>query len=615
MKKSNDKALVLRVSLYLFTDIVLIQLSLLFSLLLRYEFSTEALRESGFLANCLKLSLFYTPTSILIFTTFKLYTCLWEYAGADELKNICLAVLISNICLSVFSIIPGCSLPRSAPIINCFILIALLSLTRFGFKSFFHVSKKQRQPQTPTMIIGAGSAGSLILKDLQSSKLSTNKVVCIIDDDKSKHGTYLSGVKIVGGRESIERYAKLYGITDIIIAIPTISAAEKRDIIQICQNTNCRVKTLPGIYQLASGQVSMQSVRDVQVEDLLGREKVEVDLSEIGKTLEGKTVLVTGGGGSIGSELCRQVSGFNIKKLIIFDIYENNAYEIQQELIRKHPSLDLEVCIGSVRDRERVEEIFSKYHPDFVCHAAAHKHVPLMENSPAEAIKNNIFGTYNVATAADKYSAENFILISTDKAVNPTNIMGATKRVCEMIVQTIGKTSKTKFAAVRFGNVLASNGSVIPLFRNQIREGGPVTVTHQDIYRYFMTIPEAVMLVLQACAYAKDGEIFVLDMGEPVRIADLARNMIRLSGLVPDVDIKIKFTGLRPGEKLFEELLTNDERLSMTPNKLIFVGHFEDFDRNRLSEALETLRGATTNDPETIKTLLQGVVPTYLPTK
>ena len=613
MKKLNDKSFLLRITYFVIIDILTVQASLLLSLFLRFELNVDALKYSGYVANYFRISPVYTISTIVLFALFRLYTSLWKYAGTSEVRNICLSAFTSNLCLFILNRIPGCNLPRSIPVINCLVLVALLALIRFSYKTVSRLGCRHKFKRRPTMLIGAGSAGALILKDLQSSKLSCNKVLCIIDDDKSKRGTYLSGVKVVGGREDIERFARLYRVTDIIIAIPTVSAADKRELLTICQKTGCRVQTLPGIYQLASGQVSLQNIRDIQVEDLLGRDKVDVDLSEIGKTLCGKTVLVTGGGGSIGSELCRQVAKFNIKKLIIFDIYENNAYDIQQELRRKCPELDMDVCIGSVRDKHRVEEIFERYRPDFVCHAAAHKHVPLMEDSPAEAIKNNVFGTYNVAMAADKYRSENFILISTDKAVNPTNVMGATKRICEMIVQTVGKTSETKFAAVRFGNVLASNGSVIPLFRSQIKEGGPVTITHKDIIRYFMTISEAVTLVLQACAYARDGEIFVLDMGEPVRIDDLARNMIKLSGLEPDVDIKVVYTGLRPGEKLYEELLMKDEGLSVTPNKLIFVGHFEDFDKDLLSSALEKLAEVKDNDREAVKSLLREIVPTYKP--
>ncbi len=613
MKQKQGTIRFLRILYFVIIDVIMLQAALLLALLLRYELHMDVLKYSGFVSNYVRIAPIYTVSSIALFAVFRLYTSLWKYAGSDEIRNICLSAFTSNVCLFILSQIPGCSLPRSIPIINFFTLVASLVFVRFGYKLLSRAGKRNRQERRPTMLVGAGSGGALILKDLQSSKLSCNKVVCIIDDDKSKHGTYLSGVKVVGGRHAIERYAHLYGITDIILAIPTVSATDKREILELCQRTGCKVKTLPGIYQLASGQVNLQQIRDIQIEDLLGRDKVDVDLSEIGKTLEGKTVLVTGGGGSIGSELCRQVAKFNIKKLIIFDIYENNAYDIQQELHRKCPELDMNVCIGSVRDKHRVEEIFSLYRPDFVCHAAAHKHVPLMEDSPAEAIKNNVFGTYNVALAADKYGAENFILISTDKAVNPTNVMGATKRICEMIVQTVGNTSKTKFAAVRFGNVLASNGSVIPLFQRQIKEGGPVTITHKDIIRYFMTIPEAVTLVLQACAYARDGEIFVLDMGEPVKIDDLARNMIKLSGLEPDVDIKVVYTGLRPGEKLYEELLMKDEGLSVTPNKLIFVGHFEDFDREKLLNDLDRLANVKDNDKDAVKSLLCEIVPTFKP--
>ncbi|MBQ7889138.1 MAG: polysaccharide biosynthesis protein [Erysipelotrichaceae bacterium] len=608
-----DKVRAMRVLSLVVVDAILINAAVLGSLLLRFEFSFVNLELSGFVPNYMKLAPFYTVFTLLIFTTFRLYHSLWAYAGIDELRNICAASLTSGIGLYVISKLSGILLPRSLPVITILVMTTLVGSGRFGYRVLRRFRDASREEKQPTLLIGAGAAGSLVLRDLQNSNHSKNKVLCIIDDDPSKHGTYLLGVKVVGGREKIVEMVEKYQIKDIILAMPAASPSQKRAIIALCQKTRCRIQTLPGIYQLASGQVSIQQIRNVEVEDLLGREKVNVDETEIGEKLKDKVILVTGGGGSIGSELCRQVARKSIKKLIIFDIYENNAYDIQQELRRTCPDLDLEVCIGSVRDEKRVNAIFEKYRPDVVCHAAAHKHVPLMEDSPAEAIKNNVFGTYNVACAADKYQAENFLLISTDKAVNPTNIMGASKRICEMIIQTLSKTSKTRFAAVRFGNVLGSNGSVIPLFRKQIAAGGPVTVTHKDIIRYFMTISEAVSLVLQACVYAKEGEVFVLDMGDPVRIDDLARNMIRLSGLEPDVDIKIEYTGLRPGEKLYEELLMQDEGLDTTPNQLIFIGHFNDFDHDVLMHSLEELKEACEHHPDSMKELVKKIVPTYHP--
>lgn len=615
MKIICDKVRGLRVLSLVVVDAVFINTAVLLSLIIRFEFSMQSLVESGFAENYFVMAPIYTIAAIGVFTLLRLYRSLWAYASIDELRNICGAVLVSSGLLWLLCLILDKPLPRSIPVMNFLLLLMLAAGVRYAYRFLRLFRARPQSSQTPTMLIGAGAGGSLVMRDLQTSNQSHNKVVCVIDDDVNKHGTYLRGVKVVGGRDKIVEYAEKYQIADIILAIPTASPGEKRAIVALCQQTNCRIRTLPGLYQIASGQVSVQQLRDVQVEDLLGREKVNVDEAGIGLALEDKTILVTGGGGSIGSELCRQVARHGICKLIIFDIYENNAYDIQQELRYTHPELDMEVCIGSVQDEKRVDDIFRKYHPDVVCHAAAHKHVPLMEDSPAEAIKNNVFGTYNVALAADRYGAESFTLISSDKAVNPTNIMGASKRICEMIVQTMGKTSKTRFAAVRFGNVLGSNGSVIPLFKKQIQMGGPVTVTHKDIIRYFMTISEAVSLVLQACVYAQDGEVFVLDMGEPVRIDDLARNMIRLSGFEPDVDIKIRYTGLRPGEKLYEELLMKDEGLETTPNHLIYVGHFNDFDRKSLIDSLEELRGVCENEPDNVRILVKRLVCTYHPTE
>ena len=608
-----DRVRSLRVASLLVFDIILINFSVLASLLLRFEFSIANLEESTFVEQYFSIALIYTVVSLVIFAIFRLYRSLWEYASIDELRNIALAVFFSNVFLVLISKCMDVYLPRSLPILNFLILLCGVTVFRFTYRTARRVRNHLQTEQRPTMLIGAGAGGSLVLRDLKNSDHSQNKVVCVIDDDPQKQGTFLSGVKVVGTRKDIPEMAQKYGIKDIILAIPTASAKVKREIVEICQKTDCKLQILPGIYQLASGQINVQPIRDVQVEDLLGREKVQVDNSEIGQALNGKTILITGGGGSIGSELCRQVAQYDIKRLIIFDIYENNAYEIQQELKRNYPDLDLVVLIGSVRDEKRVNDVFRRYRPDVVCHAAAHKHVPLMEDSPAESIKNNVFGTYNVAKAADCYGAESFTLISSDKAVNPTNIMGASKRICEMIVQTMGKTSKTRFAAVRFGNVLGSNGSVIPLFKKQIAAGGPVTVTHKDIIRYFMTIPEAVSLVLQACVYAQDGEVFVLDMGEPVRIDDLARNMIRLSGLEPDVDMEVVYTGLRPGEKLFEELLMQDEGLEKTPNELIYIGHFNDFNKDELMTALDELNTACIEDPENIRSVVVRLVRTYRP--
>lgn len=451
----------------------------------------------------------------------------------------------------------------------------------------------------------------MVLREFRYSAHSENKVVCVIDDDRSKWGSFIQGVKIVGGKESIVSAAEKYNVEEIILAIPSASRRQKLDILEICHATGCKLRTLPGLYQLANGEVSIQKIREVDIEDLLGRDIVKIDLNEVAGYIKDKVVLVTGGGGSIGSELCRQAATQKPKTLIIFDIYENNAYELQMELRRQHPELNLVVLIGSVRDKGRVDYVFDKYRPDIVCHAAAHKHVPLMEDSPLEAIKNNVFGTYNVAEAADRYGARRMILVSTDKAVNPTNVMGASKRICEMVVQMWNGRSKTEYVAVRFGNVLGSAGSVIPLFRRQIKEGGPVTVTDKNVIRYFMTIPEAVQLIFQAGAYAKGGEIFVLDMGEPVRIDDLARNMIRLSGLEPDLDIPIVYTGLRPGEKLYEELLLSGEGMQKTANDLIYIGGEAPFDEALLSEKLTELSELHEGEEMLLRTKISELVPTY----
>lgn len=464
------------------------------------------------------------------------------------------------------------------------------------------------------MIIGGGNAGAALIREIQTTDKIAYNPVCVIDDDTGKVGKRIGNVKIVGTTEDIKKCAEKYAIDEILIAIPSATKAEIKRIYEICKTTDCKVKTLPGIYQIVSGEASVASLREVQITDLLGREQIKVNLDEIMGYIEGQVVLVTGGGGSIGSELCRQIATHSPKQLIILDIYENNAYDIEQELKRKHPSLNLLALIASIRDKGKMEDVFEKYHPDIVFNAAAHKHVPLMETSPNEAVKNNVFGTLNVARCADKYGVKVFVQISTDKAVNPTNIMGATKRICEMIIQTIGRNSKnTKFVAVRFGNVLGSNGSVIPLFERQIAEGGPVTVTHKDIIRYFMTIPEAVSLVLQAGAYAKGGQIFVLDMGEPVKIYDLAYNLIKLSGLEPNVDIEIKCTGLRPGEKLYEERLMDEEGMQTTPNGLINIANPIQFDEKNLWKKLDELYVAAYDETNKMKELVSHLVTTYSP--
>ena len=598
----------------LLLDIFIINFAVLASLFVRYEFRMSDLVASEFVQVYFRdVALWYTLAAIVIFAGFRLYRSLWEYASAEEMSFVIYAVTLADAALLLIQMIRRTTLPRSLPVINLMLLMAGVCALRYSYRLIRRVRNHPREKRQNTMLVGAGSAGAMVLKELQHSSHSTNKVVCIIDDDIAKQGSYLMGIPVVGGREKIAACVEKYNIDDIILAIPTASPSDRRDLINLCQQTGRRTRILPGIYQLASGQVSTKKIRDVAVEDLLGRDRVQVDSTQIGEYITGKTVLVTGGGGSIGSELCRQIASLQPKRLVIFDIYENNAYEIQQELIRNHPELELHVLIGSVRDRNRVEQVFDKYRPELVCHAAAHKHVPLMEVSPNEAIKNNVLGTYNVACAADAYGVKKFVLISSDKAVNPTNVMGATKRICEIIIQTVGRNSKTTFSAVRFGNVLGSNGSVIPLFRRQIENGGPVTVTDKEIVRYFMTIPEAVSLVLQACAYANGGEIFVLDMGEPVKIDDLARKMIRLSGFEPDVDIPVVYTGLRPGEKLFEELMLQDEELTKTRNNLIYMGYFKDFDPEMVTKALAELEEACRDDSTDIRPLISKLVRTYQP--
>lgn len=602
-----------RVLALVILDVFLINTSALAALLTRFEFSISSLIDSNFVNIYFQIAPYYTLLSILIFAFFRLYRSLWEFASIDEVPNLAAAAAFATIACHLICKIMNVYLPRSLPILNIVYLFLGLAMVRYTYRIARRLLRHPLEKRRQTMLIGGGYGGAMALRELQRSEHSQNQVVCIIDDDPKKQGSYLLGIKIVGGRDSILYYAEKFHVTDIILAMPSASFKDRRQILEICQKTKCRLQMLPGLYQLASGQVSVQQIRNVAVEDLLGRDKVQVDLSEIGSYIAGKTVLITGGGGSIGSELCRQIAEQHPKRLIVFDIYENNAYEIQQELYRRYPKLDLVVLIGSVRDKTRIDMLFEQYHPEIVCHAAAHKHVPLMEDSPNEAIKNNVFGTYNVAHAADTYGAETFVLISSDKAVNPTNMMGASKRICEMIIQVMGQHSKTKYTAVRFGNVLGSNGSVIPLFKKQIEQGGPVTVTHKNIIRYFMTISEAVSLVLQACVYAKGGEVFVLDMGDPVRIDDLARNMIRLSGLEPDVDIQIVYTGLRPGEKLYEELLMQDEGLDATPNELIYIGHFNDFDENQLIEALRELKAACECNSDRIRDLVKDLVRTYHP--
>ena len=555
-------------------------------------------------------------TTVIIFLLLNLYNRVWSYASLYEMLLIVCAAMLSTAFQAFGFSLLYLPIPRSYYFFY-FILLSITTLiTRFSYRILHTMQngiKKSAKHSRNTIVIGAGEAGNMIIKELKSSKYLNQKVVCVIDDNPFKKGKYIHGIRIVGGRDMIQEAAKKYDAEEIILAIPSAGNKATRDILRICNLTDCKLKILPGMYQLINDEVGVSNLREVSIEDLLGRDTINIDMESVGQYVSNKRVLVTGGGGSIGSELCRQIAAHNPKLLIIFDIYENNAYEIQQELIRKYPNLKLEVLIGSVRNTSRIESVMEYYRPDVVFHAAAHKHVPLMEDSPNEAIKNNVFGTYKTARAADKYGVKKFVLISTDKAVNPTNIMGASKRMCEMIVQTFSKYSRTEYVIVRFGNVLGSNGSVIPLFKKQMEAGGPVTVTHPDIIRYFMTIPEAVSLVLQAGAYAHGGEIFVLDMGEPVKILDLARNMIRLSGYKVDQDIKIEFTGLRPGEKLYEELLMDEEGMTDTPNKLIHIGHPIDVDEVKLAHALRVLESAAQNETDDMRLIVESIVPTYHP--
>lgn len=611
-----SKEKLVRVLCLVTADAVIVNLAAVVTLLIRFSIDGMTVWNSAF-EWYLKLYLGYavinTVVTIVMFALFNLYNSLWEFAGYNELVRIgCASVASALVNFVLMMVIEDSRMPLSFPIVYSMLLAAGTGTLRLIYRAL-HRKRADRSTaeKKRTMLIGGGQAGAMVLREFRYSAHSENKVVCVIDDDRSKWGNFIQGVKIVGGKESIVLAAEKYNVEEIILAIPSASRRQKLDILEICHATGCKLRTLPGLYQLANGEVSIQKIREVDIEDLLGRDIVKIDLNEVAGYIKDKVVLVTGGGGSIGSELCRQAATQKPKTLIIFDIYENNAYELQMELRRQHPELDLVVLIGSVRDKGRVDYVFDKYRPDIVCHAAAHKHVPLMEDSPLEAIKNNVFGTYNVAEAADRYGARRMILVSTDKAVNPTNVMGASKRICEMVVQMWNGRSKTEYVAVRFGNVLGSAGSVIPLFRRQIKEGGPVTVTDKNVIRYFMTIPEAVQLIFQAGAYAKGGEIFVLDMGEPVRIDDLARNMIRLSGLEPDLDIPIVYTGLRPGEKLYEELLLSGEGMQKTANDLIYIGGEAPFDEALLSEKLTELSELHEGEEMLLRTKISALVPTY----
>lgn len=605
----------------LLADSLIILISYFTALLLRFDFVFSSIPEE-YLTGYLWSMPFWIISTVVVFYICRLYHSIWRLASVAELQMILIAYAVLAVVYSVGMLFMEMRMPRSYYFIGFLLSFLLTTGMRFSYRILrFYINSSttelnsEKTEKEHIMVIGAGAAGQALIKEIINSDKLDAQVVCIIDDNPTKNGRILEGVTIVGDRYQIPEMVKKYRVSRIIYAIPAASPEDRKAILNICKDTGCRLQTVPGVYQLVNGEVNISRLRNVEITDLLGRAQVKVNMDEIFASIGGKTLLVTGGGGSIGSELCRQIAAAHPKKLIIFDMYENNAYEIQQELLRKYgKSLDLEVLIGSVRNTNRIRWIMQKYRPDVVFHAAAHKHVPLMEDSPNEAIKNNVMGTYKTAIAASRAGVKKFVLISTDKAVNPTNIMGASKRLCEMVVQMMNRQSEnTDFVAVRFGNVLGSNGSVIPLFKKQIAEGGPVTVTDKNIIRYFMTIPEAVSLVLQAAHYAKGGEIFILDMGEPVRIDEMARNLIRLSGFTPDVDIKVEYTGLRPGEKLFEELLMAEEGMQDTPNKLIHIGKPIEMDDAAFKKKLLQLDEAAYQETDRMRKLVAEVVPTYHP--
>jgi FlaA1/EpsC-like NDP-sugar epimerase len=598
-------------------DIAAVAFSSYLALLLRFDLQPNRI-PANYLTVLWETILLSMLSTIVIFTLFRMYSSLWTYAGTTELLYMVSACVVDTLVNMVIILLnhreQAYPLPRSYYMLYGFFLLGFTFCGRYSYRGIRVLRARaggDKSIRKNCLIIGAGSAGSALIKEIMNSRQVNKTVVGVIDDDPAKQGTYIHGIRVIGTREDILDKAEELEVDEIMIALPSASAKEIRDIADICKETGCELKRLPGIYQLVNGEVSISKLKEVDVNDLLGREPVSVDLNSIMGYVSDKVILVTGGGGSIGSELCRQIASHHPRQLLIVDIYENTTYNIQQELRHSFPELNLVVLIASVRNTKRMDDIFSKYQPDIVYHAAAHKHVPLMEDSPNEAVKNNVLGTWKVVQAADRYHVKKFVMISTDKAVNPTNIMGATKRVCEMLIQTYNNRSETEFVAVRFGNVLGSNGSVIPLFKKQIEQGGPVTVTHPDIIRYFMTIPEAVSLVLQAGAYAKGGEIFVLDMGEPVKILDLAKNLILLSGHKPDVDIQIEFTGLRPGEKLYEEMLMEEEGMQNTPNQLIHIGKPIELDEEKFLGQLQALKDYVVQEPEDIRSVIQDIVPTY----
>lgn len=619
MKNNFLKIPINRIIALLIMDTMSIVIASFAAIYIRFDFQFNAIPKE-YMAKFEYILPFNIGFTILFFVIWKLYKSVWRYASATEMLNIVFATCCASVAQFVLCQLTNQKMPRSYYIIYLFLLFAMTCGIRFSYRILRIINMKrteiaQKKTGNNVMLIGGGAAANAILKEAESSQFVSMNIKCIIDDNPGCHGKFLRGVPIVGGREKIADAVGQYSIDEIIFAIPSASNKVRKEILDICKETGCKLRTLPGIYQLINGDVSVSKLKEVEIEDLLGRDPIQINTEEVLNSVHNKVILVTGGGGSIGSELCRQIAAHHPKQLIVLDVYENSVYEIQQELLRKYPELNQVVLIASVRNTARIEKIFETYHPDIVYHAAAHKHVPLMETSPNEAIKNNVFGTYKTAQAAAKYGVKKFVLISTDKAVNPTNIMGASKRICEMIIQMMNHMTETNFVAVRFGNVLGSNGSVIPLFKRQIAAGGPVTVTDPNIIRYFMTIPEAVSLVLQAGAYARGGEIFVLNMGEPVKILNLATNLIKLSGYKPGEDIEIKFTGLRPGEKMYEELLMNEEGLKETANKMIFIGKPIEFDEEEFRRQLDLLEQEAVNEDGDIRKEVMKIVPTYHPTE
>ena len=601
-------------------DVIMLHTASVIALVIRFDLEFTKVDPLFWDVLC-KYSVIHTLLTVGIYVVFQLYTSLWIYAGMRELANIVLAGLASSLVQYIGVSVMGMLLPRSYYLIYPTILIALTTVGRFGYRTLrqlrFYIKRhKKKEHATQTMVIGAGSAGSMLLREMKTSKFLNYNVCCVIDDDIAKVGSSIEGIPIIGGREMIPAAVERYGIQEIVVAIPTLTGKARTELLDLCAETGCILKSVPGLYQLVNNEVNVSQLRQVEIEELLGREPVKIDNYSILSYVEDQVVLVTGGGGSIGSEICRQIAARSPKQLVIVDNYENNVYDLQMELQRKYPDLDLKVLIASVQSRQRIAQIFEEHKPKVIFHAAAHKHVPLMEESPCESIKNNVIGTYNVAFEANRTRAKTMVLISTDKAVRPTNIMGASKRLCELMMQSFNNMSETNYAAVRFGNVLGSNGSVIPLFKKQIEEGGPVTVTHKDIIRYFMTIPEAVSLVLQTGAFTEGGEIFILDMGEPVKILDLAENMIRLSGLRPGIDIEIKFIGLRPGEKLYEELLIDDDNRRETANSRIFIGSPTPFENeNEFWDRLRELKDAAFRNAPDVRDYVKAIVPEYTPDK